>query len=187
MPERDHQSLVTVASYWDATEAWMAKNRLADEGIEAVIVDENLIGTYWLYANAVGGVKVQVMPDDGEKAAAVLDVIRPLTLPSPAHDNTAFVVEKCPQCGSKEMSRKTYWRRAIFASWLLLGFPIPIRRRCWVCLECGYREKTKPLQFSIKSLLIFTFLVALALGLMRATGQTWMANYSSDPVSDEKR
>ena len=98
MQYENRQSLVKVASYWNSTEAWIARNHLAGEGITAVVADEHLVETYWLYANAVGGVKVQVGVNDVEKAETLLNSIRTQPLPAPetAHENTAFVVEKCP-------------------------------------------------------------------------------------------
>ncbi|MBN2293261.1 MAG: hypothetical protein JXM70_12595 [Pirellulales bacterium] len=187
MSSKNDKKLVTIVSYWNAAEAWIAKNRLADKRIEAFIVDENLVGMNWFYANAVRGIKVQVKPDDANRAIAVLSKIQSQSLPcSPPNVDTSYGVIKCPKCGSKDFVRGTYWRRAIYASILFLGFPIPIRKRFRICLDCGFREKTHPLQFSIKNLLVLTFLVALALGFMRMAGQTWMSN-ASTPTSQTNR
>src|SRR3954469_15766262 len=55
---------VTVATFWQATQAHIARLRLESRDIDCVIVDENLIATDWLYANAAGGIKVQVREAD---------------------------------------------------------------------------------------------------------------------------
>lgn len=51
---------VTVAAFWKPDEAHIARLRLESEGIPVLMLDENLIATDWLYANAAGGIKLQV-------------------------------------------------------------------------------------------------------------------------------
>jgi len=44
-----------------------------DGGIDAWLADEHLVQTDWLYSIAVGGIKLQVRPEDAARARAVLD------------------------------------------------------------------------------------------------------------------
>ena len=46
-------ALVTVGWFWNPMNAWIVRNRLADEGIDAFLADEHVASTYWLYANAI--------------------------------------------------------------------------------------------------------------------------------------
>jgi hypothetical protein len=71
-PEPDPGALVTVAAFNTIHEAYLAKSLLEGAGITAFIADEYTIGVNWLWANAVGGVKVQVAETDAEEAEKLL-------------------------------------------------------------------------------------------------------------------
>jgi hypothetical protein len=62
--------LVTVADFTDHIAANAAKLQLEAEGIEAVVVGENLMGAYPTYGTMQ--IEVQVMEKDAAKARAVL-------------------------------------------------------------------------------------------------------------------
>jgi len=64
--------LVTVATFRAPTEANFARIRLDDAGIKAVLADEEAVGIMPHMSNAIGGVKVQVAPQDLERAEAIL-------------------------------------------------------------------------------------------------------------------
>ena len=53
-------------------DASLLRARLEGSGITAYVRVENLITLDWLYSNAVGGVKVDVMDEDYEKALEIL-------------------------------------------------------------------------------------------------------------------
>jgi hypothetical protein len=63
---------VTLEKYSQAIEAHVVKSKLESEGIECFIADEHVVGVNWLYSNAIGGVKVQVHPEDLEEARKIL-------------------------------------------------------------------------------------------------------------------
>jgi hypothetical protein len=64
--------LQTVARFDEASSAYIAKALLENEGIPAHIADEHLVGAYWIYANAVGGIKLQVAEADVERSRDLL-------------------------------------------------------------------------------------------------------------------
>jgi hypothetical protein len=66
------QSLVTVATFDSPPEAELARNRLEEEGISALLVDAETVGTLWYVGTALGGVKVQVEEADAPRARAIL-------------------------------------------------------------------------------------------------------------------
>lgn len=76
---------VTIASFDMLPDAHIAAGRLEAEGIQSWIMDEHLVQTDWLYSIAVGGIKVQVRPDDVSRAQEVLqrDYSHELDLPGP--------------------------------------------------------------------------------------------------------
>ena len=47
----------------------------------------------------------------------------------------------CPKCDSFDVYYEKYSRRAVFASWLLLGIPLPFLKRKWRCKGCSYEWK----------------------------------------------
>jgi len=64
--------MVTVATFDDMPSAHIALGRMHAEGIEAMLADENLVQTDWLYSIAVGGIKLQVDERDAEHASQIL-------------------------------------------------------------------------------------------------------------------
>ena len=53
-------------------ELWIIRGRLESEGIQCFIKDELTVQSYNFYSNAVGGVKLQVLEKDAEKAVQIL-------------------------------------------------------------------------------------------------------------------
>jgi hypothetical protein len=82
---------VTVATFWQPTYAHIARLKLESEGIDCFIIDENLVATDWLWANAVGGIKLQVPEEDLLVASEIL------RLPTAEQDDP---IERCPLCKS---------------------------------------------------------------------------------------
>jgi hypothetical protein len=66
---------VTVASYDVTYKADLIKTALEEAGIPAIVTDREIVAMDWLLANAVNGVKVQVLEADEPRA---LDVIHDL-------------------------------------------------------------------------------------------------------------
>jgi hypothetical protein len=48
-------------------------------------------------------------------------------------------VTRCPACGSADVQRERYARWMVFASLLLLGFPLPFISRKMTCGACRAR------------------------------------------------
>jgi hypothetical protein len=64
--------LVTVTSFTDVAEAELARERLELEGIRAFVVDAQTAGVMPYLTSSTGGVRVQVKPEDLERAREVL-------------------------------------------------------------------------------------------------------------------
>jgi hypothetical protein len=67
--------LVTLATFDTIPEAHIALNSLRSAGIRAELSDENVVGLWWTAANAVSGIKVNVLEEDVPRA---MEVIGPL-------------------------------------------------------------------------------------------------------------
>ena len=64
---------VTVATFDMMPDAHIAMGRLRAEGIDCHLADEHLVQTDWLYAIAVGGIKLRVLEEDAGPARHILD------------------------------------------------------------------------------------------------------------------
>ncbi len=68
--EQQRPELITIERYRDAMEADLAKARLDSAGITSFIVGEN---TAVLYGTGLGGLQLQVSPDDEVDARSILN------------------------------------------------------------------------------------------------------------------
>ena len=129
---------VRIATFLHAPEAHVACANLVAHGIPAVVLDEYLVGTNWLYSQAVGGVKLCVPREHAEAATAFLarddsEALRSVpegALP-PSPD------ELCPKCGAPASGRVTLGRLSRVLS-LLLIVPILFWRHTERCSACGH-------------------------------------------------
>ena len=61
---------ITVATFWAPGEAHFARLRLESHDIRCFMIDESVVAMQWLYANAVGGIKLQVPMEDAPRAGS---------------------------------------------------------------------------------------------------------------------
>jgi ribosomal protein L37AE/L43A len=100
-------------------EAQLVQARLAAEGIESRIGDENLIRMHGALSTLVGGVKLLVWEEDAARAEAVLESAQPLPEIYLVTEDDA-TQPRCPGCRSENIASER---------WLL--------RRRWRCRRCG--------------------------------------------------
>jgi hypothetical protein len=65
--------MVTIRSFPDVMQAWLARSSLESAGIECRLVDDNMVRMDWCISIVLGGVKLQVWPEDAEAAIGMLD------------------------------------------------------------------------------------------------------------------
>lgn len=133
------EELVTIATFSMAIEADLARAKLESEGIECFLADEHTVTVNWLYSQAVGGVKLQVKEADAQRAIGVLKESR--ITKDIENQADEFEGYYCPRCNSTDVHYEKFSRRLVFASWLLLRFPLPFLKRQWKCKNCGYQWK----------------------------------------------
>lgn len=63
---------VIIGQFDMITDAEIARGKLASVGIESRLADQHLVQTDWLYAIAVGGIKLHVPEADAPRAEAIL-------------------------------------------------------------------------------------------------------------------
>jgi len=132
----EHQELVTIGKYRDLPEALLAKGSLDSAGIECFLSDENIVRMDWFLSNLLGGVKLNVKPEDADAALEILGQ------PAPEGFEVEGVGDyerpHCPNCNSMEISFEELNKPVAFTS-AYLGVPIPLHRNGWKCHSCGHQ------------------------------------------------
>ena len=96
--------LVTLASYYEPTQAWIAINELKAEGIHAVLENEALLQNVWILGQAVGHLRLCVLETDQDRAKQIL-ADRPTI---DASDLVTMAVEAVPDEESKPIFQNFY-------------------------------------------------------------------------------
>jgi hypothetical protein len=80
MPEAEYEisKRVTVETFSSSWEAQLARTALEAEGIDAVIADEHFLGLYGALTSTLGGVRLQVLPEELGRATELLRNRRPV-------------------------------------------------------------------------------------------------------------
>lgn len=130
--------MITIASFSKPEEAHLLKLRLEAGGVAAYVQDENMIQMNWMYSNAIGGVRVQIVEDDEERAREILR--EPPMSPEP------MGMPPCPKCASTATAPDELPRRLSFLALLLAGFPLMISKTRWRCSQCqhAWNEANRP-------------------------------------------
>lgn len=125
MTEVDEVEAV-VGVFDDATRAHVARLALEGAGIEAHVLDEQIVTANPLWGPAVGGVRLVVAATDAEAAHEVLGtkVDAPTTT--------------CPSCGSTHVTRGPGGRRRTFLMMLLTSLPFGRSDDAFTCDDCGH-------------------------------------------------
>ena len=129
--------LVTIATFRELPQALLAKGALTAAGISCVLADENVVRLNWFWANAVGGVRLQVGRDDVMAAVEVLHIPIP---PEVADEELGpnYQQPRCPACDSLDVSvyTKNRWMSLVLLWFTGLPIYIPAESH-WRCEECG--------------------------------------------------
>ena len=155
-------TFVTVASFDTAPEAWIFRNRLADAGLNPIIVDEHTVNTYWLYANAIGGIKVQIPANELSNFHQISNVEENISYPE-FDDESPDELETCPDCGSIEIQIVKWPKWFALLSLLFVGAPLPCCVRTVKCSECGFEQRNYFTQEQLKTPHFYILFLSLAL------------------------
>jgi hypothetical protein len=130
--------LETVASFETPVEAQIVCALLHSAGIQAEVADLNLVSMNWTMSLAVGGVKVQVAPEDAEEAGRLVAAYRAGEL---VPDEAPEEEDRCGVCGSSDLDSfvPASQKALALAVFALAGAPICTRSRR-VCRSCGAVE-----------------------------------------------
>ena len=125
---------VTLRQFRDLPEALLAKGSLESAGIQAYLVDDNMIRMDWFISNLLCGIKLKVRPEDADAANEILNQPIPETLDVEGVGN--FEQPKCPRCQSLDVSDEELNKPVAYLT-AYAGIPVPVHKRGWTCHVCG--------------------------------------------------
>ena len=135
------KGLIPVARFVDLTEAHIARGFLLTNGIEAALLDTNLVSLGLPTAQSVGGVKLMVPADDAGRASQLLrEVMRgdfaglvdEVDVREPGED---FAIERCPRCNAEDTFRPRSFVGMLFGWFFAAPMAAGTKRRH--CRGCG--------------------------------------------------
>lgn len=127
------RELITVRQFRDLPEALLAKGSLESAGIECFLADENLVRLDWFISNFIGGIKLNVHPEDETNARKILD--EPILEGLYVQGVGLYEQPRCPQCQSLDVNYQELDRPIAYMS-AFLRVPIPMQRKAWHCHAC---------------------------------------------------
>lgn len=127
---------VMLRQFRDLPEALLAKGSLESAGIQAYLVDDNMIRMDWFISNLLGGIKLKVRAEDAEAAREILNQPIPETLDVEGVGH--FEQPKCPRCQSLDISNEELNKPVAYLT-AYAGIPVPVYKRGWTCHACGNR------------------------------------------------
>lgn len=137
---------VTLRTFDNYITAHIVKSRLEADGIICSLRDEHTIIMQWAWANALGGIKLQVQEKQKEEAEYILQQIEEQAeqeqeTPGFWEDTEQLNPDNrmCIHCGSKNTRMLEYDKKPAILCWLLLGFPLLFRSNKWHCFHCGHK------------------------------------------------
>jgi hypothetical protein len=138
---------VTIRRFRDLPEALLAKGSLESAGIPCALADDNMVRLDWFISNLIGGVKLQVNPEDAAAAAEILD--QPIPEEFETEGTGEYRQPRCPNCQSLDVSFEELNKPIAYAS-AYIGFPLPIHRTAWKCHACGreWNDDESPMRSS---------------------------------------
>src|SRR5580700_7040307 len=132
----EYNAAVTVRQFRDLPDALLAKGSLESAGIQAYLVDDNMIRMDWFISNLLGGIKLKVRPEDAEAANEILN--QPIPTMIDVEGIGTVEQPKCPQCESLDIMDRELDKPVAYLS-AYVGLPVPAQRSGWTCHACGHR------------------------------------------------
>ncbi len=135
---------VTVRRFLSHPEAYLAKGRLEIEEISAYLADEHVVAVNWLWAQAVGGIRLIVTSDSAARANDILerddsDILSDI----PEWQLPPSRNECCSSCGSTAIVVPRWSRSAralsVWLPWLVLVALMAVALERYRCSNCGDR------------------------------------------------
>jgi hypothetical protein len=128
------QNLKTIRQFRDLPEALLAKGLLESAGLTCFLADDNIVRMDWFISNFVGGIKLQVRPEDESTALDVL--AQPIPDEFDFQGAEKYEQPRCPKCYSLDIAYEDINKPIAYTS-AYLGVPLPLKQNSWKCHTCG--------------------------------------------------
>src|SRR6202050_4042264 len=125
---------VMLRQFRDLPEALLAKGSLESAGIQAYLVDDNMIRMDWFISNLLGGIKLKVRAEDAEVALELLN--QPIPEMLEVEGIGSFEQPKCPRCGALDVNHEELNKPIAYLT-AYAGIPVPAYKSGWTCHACG--------------------------------------------------
>lgn len=142
LDEVEYQDLATIRVFRDLPDALLAKGTLESAGIPCFLADYETVRMTWVWSNLLGGIKLQVKPEDADAAGEVLNQPIPEGFDTGAEGT--YQQPTCPKCSSLDVTFQALKEAIAFPS-VLVGLPLPVVRDAWRCKACGHSWADEPL------------------------------------------
>lgn len=128
------------------TEAYPVMSKLESEGIKCFLDGEHTVSAHPFLSNAIGGIKLNIMESDTEKALEILAQEEAAFKKDREDKTTSFskgFVEMdayCKKCESRSVFRKkfTFGKNFLAIIMALLYLPLMFMAKEHYCADCGY-------------------------------------------------
>jgi len=122
------ESLVTIRRYPDIAQAMVPRSMLESAGLYCFLQDENFLRVDWGAGIALGGLRLQVRPEDVAQAEQLLG--QPIPEAIEYADAEDYIQPHCPRCGSIKVTSPAIYE---------LNSQMPRGKESWRCDVCGCR------------------------------------------------
>jgi hypothetical protein len=122
------RNLIILQRFRDLPEAMLAKGKLASEGVESYLGDDNTVRMDWLWSNLLD-------PNDVEAATRIL--AEPIPEEIDFEGTAEYQQPRCPKCQSLDINFEELYKPIAYGS-LFLSLPIPLQRTGWICQTCRH-------------------------------------------------
>ena len=129
-----HEMMVTLTTVSWIAEADALCTQLEDNGIKTFVPDQGAVTANPLFANAIGGIRVQIDENDLPRAREILKDNAP---------TAARGMFECPECRSDSVRYENVSKRFAFLTLLLIGIPLLWFKRQCRCEACGHKWKER--------------------------------------------
>lgn len=138
------EQFITIKTFTYPHEAYVIRGKLESEGIQTFLKDEMTVQVHNFYSNAIGGVKLQVLSPDVERALSIIDSAKEIPnevviFPKKELDSTSA----CPFCHSENTSRTRKANWLTLLPYLIVGFIFPVFKNQYVCFDCEKEWRVK--------------------------------------------
>jgi hypothetical protein len=132
--------MITVARYFEPSEAHVVRALLESAGLRATVADEHHVTANYPISTALGGVRVQVPDENFEAAKALVAAYESGELQREFEQDVGEEPEACPACGSASVTGRVpaSTKMMAVAVFVLGSATFPTSDSVRKCASCGH-------------------------------------------------